>query len=127
MSLRSVQRILGLLNVTSFYSTLAPVLISLGAFDNRWPPFSSVVALELFQDVAQSKPSWTSWLTGTAAVDAHYVRVRYNDKVLELPGCQAQGKHHAGGDASLCTLKAFMEIVEDQVPKDWLEECKVVS
>ncbi|OZJ05205.1 hypothetical protein BZG36_02461 [Bifiguratus adelaidae] len=108
-------------------TTVAPLVISLGGFDGRWPPFSSSVVIELLQDTTQSTSSWTSWLTRKSNVDSHYVRVRYNDKLLNLPGCQAEGKHHANGDKSLCTLKAFLDIVEEQVPKNWVEECKVVS
>ena len=33
----------------------------------------------------------------------HYVRVRYNDRPMVIPGCRLPGKH-LGGDESFCTL-----------------------
>jgi hypothetical protein len=44
---------------------------------------------------------------------------------MKLPGCADHGKHHPSGDQSLCTLKAFREAIDSQVPKDWAEECKI--
>jgi acid phosphatase len=38
-----------------------------------------------------------------AKLDGYFVRVRYNDKVMKIPGCQPAGKHFEG-DESLCTL-----------------------
>jgi acid phosphatase len=36
-------------------------------------------------------------------LDGYFVRLRYNDKVMQVPGCKAAGKH-LDGDESLCTL-----------------------
>lgn len=36
-------------------------------------------------------------------LDGYYVRIRYNDKVMTVPGCKATGKH-LDGDESFCTL-----------------------
>ena len=33
----------------------------------------------------------------------YYVRIRYNDRVMEVPGCKPAGKH-LEGDTSFCTL-----------------------
>lgn len=33
----------------------------------------------------------------------YYVRIRYNDKVMQVPGCKAPGKH-LEGDTTFCTL-----------------------
>jgi acid phosphatase len=38
-----------------------------------------------------------------AKLDGYYVRIRYNDKVMTVPGCKAAGKH-LDGDDSFCTL-----------------------
>jgi acid phosphatase len=38
-----------------------------------------------------------------AKLDGYYVRIRYNDKVVTVPGCKAAGKH-LDGDESFCTL-----------------------
>ncbi|KAF4301323.1 putative histidine acid phosphatase protein [Botryosphaeria dothidea] len=34
----------------------------------------------------------------------YYVRVRYNDKIMQVPGCKAEGKH-LDGDTTFCTLR----------------------
>lgn len=36
----------------------------------------------------------------------YYVRIRYNDKVMQVPGCKAEGKH-LDGDTTFCTLVSF--------------------
>jgi acid phosphatase len=38
-----------------------------------------------------------------AKLDGYYVRVRYNDKVMNVPGCKEVGKH-LDGNESFCTL-----------------------
>ena len=90
-------------------TTVGPILIILNAFDNKWPPFGSAILFELFKQ----KES-----------DQHFVRVKYNENTLELPGCQAKGDHKQG-DKSLCTFEAFKKIVKDQVPTDWEKECAI--
>jgi acid phosphatase len=124
-------------------TTLAAVLTSLGAFDGeKWPPFTSHIALELFRQKklpepsasiepakpVEQRPSWWSALFGNAKKAAgpqgagiarkpidqltdeqkqklggYYVRVRYNDKIMQVPGCKPVGKH-LDGDESFCTL-----------------------
>jgi acid phosphatase len=41
--------------------------------------------------------------TEHAKLEDYYVRVRYNDKVMKIPGCKPPGKH-LDGDDSFCTL-----------------------
>lgn len=41
--------------------------------------------------------------TERTQLDDYYVRIRYNDKVMSIPGCRPQGKH-LDGDQSFCTL-----------------------
>jgi acid phosphatase len=38
-----------------------------------------------------------------AEMDGYYVRVRYNDQVMTVPGCKVAG-NHLEGDESFCTL-----------------------
>ncbi|CEP20088.1 hypothetical protein [Parasitella parasitica] len=90
-------------------TTVAPLLIILDAFNDRWPPFGSVILFELFKQKESNQ---------------HFVRVKYNENTLELPGCQAKGDHKQG-DKSLCTFEAFKKIVKDQVPEDWEKECAI--
>ncbi|KAF2864992.1 histidine phosphatase superfamily [Massariosphaeria phaeospora] len=52
----------------------------------------------------------------------YYVRIRFNDRVMQVPGCKPAGKH-LDGDASFCTLEAFKSIVDQYTPKNWKQAC----
>ena len=41
-------------------------------------------------------------------LDDYYVRIRYNDRVMEIPGCKPAGKH-LEGDTSFCTLVSVIK------------------
>lgn len=127
-------------------TTLAAVLTSLGAFEGeKWPPFTSHIALELFRKgntanvprtpttilppAAPKTQGWWASLFGSsnaskdsstaneiarkpltellpsqkAELNDYYVRVRYNDKIMQVPGCKPEGKHF-DGDTTFCTL-----------------------
>lgn len=123
-------------------TTLAAVLSSLGAFGkDKWPPFTSYIAVEMFRakdlpapsttpaDVPEPRTSWSSWFssffssanTGTPPpgigrkptpsltpaekekLEGYYVRLRYNDSPVTIPGCRSPG-NHLEGDESFCTL-----------------------
>jgi acid phosphatase len=109
-------------------TTLGGTLASLGAYDGRtWPPFTSHLAVELFRNTSKSAnenvpaTSWWSSILGSKqreigrrpldeltpdqreSLDGYYVRLRYNDEVVKIPGCKARGKHLQGDD-SFCTL-----------------------
>ena len=128
-------------------TTLAATLSSLGVFeDEKWPPYTSHVAFELFQNESvatarQSSPQASggetkaprqSFLGGSRKtvktkgqeqnltrkplegmsqeerdqLEGYYVRVRYNDRPLIVPGCKVPGKH-LDGDESFCTLASL--------------------
>ncbi|KAH9906247.1 phosphoglycerate mutase-like protein [Xylariomycetidae sp. FL2044] len=59
-----------------------------------------------------------------AKLDGYYVRLRYNDEVVKIPGCKPEGKH-LDGDESFCTLEAFKSIVDKYVPRNWKQQCTV--
>lgn len=162
-------------------TTLAGLLCALGAFGGeKWPPFTSHIAVELFTDgktsvdypketAPQQPPSSRGWLSSLFGLQSpitprqsseavvrkplgelsneqkdllrgHYVRVRFNDKVMQIPGCKAEGKH-LEGDTTLCTLvsssrfilghwltvtceqEAFKSIVDKFTPKSWKHSC----
>ncbi|KAL5373617.1 hypothetical protein DPSP01_012555 [Paraphaeosphaeria sporulosa] len=152
-------------------TTLAACLTSLGAFEGeKWPPFTSHIAFELFRKKAatpatqrlsdapasagtlagsQEKPQswWTSLFSSKKAPDLpvkpqgiarkplreltpeqrnklrdYYVRIRYNDKIMQVPGCKPAGKH-LDGDDTFCTLEAFKGIVDKYTPSDWKHAC----
>ncbi|KAF3770500.1 phosphoglycerate mutase-like protein [Cryphonectria parasitica EP155] len=69
------------------------------------------------------KPTEELTETEKSQLDGYYVRIRYNDEVVKIPGCKPQGNHFEG-DESICTLAAFKAIVDKFTPKDWKEECK---
>ncbi|XXH05125.1 hypothetical protein Hte_011549 [Hypoxylon texense] len=58
-----------------------------------------------------------------AKLEQYYVRIRYNDEVVTVPGCKAPGKH-LEGDESFCTLDAFKAIVDKFVPQNWKQQCR---
>ena len=102
-------------------STIGPLIIIFNAFDHRWPKFNSHLTLELFESKEKSEKSLFSKLFSSAQ-DNHYIRVKYNDKILELPACQNDDQHHPN-DKSLCTLKAFLTLIDSHIPKDYIQEC----
>ncbi|PHH62548.1 hypothetical protein CDD81_6934 [Ophiocordyceps australis] len=133
-------------------TTLAAVLASLGAYQTEaWPPFTSHIALELFRSTQPStmppRPAttssfWPSWLGGSSSsssigrkpstqltdaqkqtMHGYFVRVRYNDEPVVIPGCKAAG-NHLDGDESFCTLEAFKAIVDKFTPHDWKKQCR---
>ncbi|KAI0969238.1 histidine phosphatase superfamily [Xylaria arbuscula] len=57
-----------------------------------------------------------------AKLQDYYVRLRYNDEVVTIPGCRENG-NHLEGDESFCTLEAFKVIVDKFVPKNWKQQC----
>ncbi|KAK9469846.1 histidine phosphatase superfamily [Lipomyces arxii] len=126
-------------------TTIASVLHALNAFDNLWPPFTTDLRFELFAksgrlnpdmpdaatkppSVLDSASSSESELNLTPIVPAvpkreYFVRLTYNDKVLQLPGCAKAGDHLAG-DKSLCTMAAFENVVNEFLPMNWEKQCR---
>ncbi|CAG8482975.1 13993_t:CDS:2 [Acaulospora colombiana] len=113
--------------------TLAPLLAALDAYEDRWPPFASHITIELFQQRQGPHSSQTYAIpkisdtvdrkkSDAEKYDGYFVRVKYNNKILELPGCKKNGAHHTN-DKSLCTLKAFLEVLDKQIPVDLEKEC----
>lgn len=132
-------------------STLAAVLSSLGAFEGeKWPPYTSHLAIELFREeidsdqptqgkVTQQEPALDGAaylqspnlhrsssqmdkkpLDGIARtnidditsaerqnLNGFYVRVRYNDRPIVIPGCKLPGNHLKGNE-SFCTLVSVL-------------------
>lgn len=96
------------------YSTLAATLASLGAgkedgWDEDWPGYTSSLAMELFSSLQHRKDIYSQ---ADAAVDNNdvrgkYVRLRYNDVPIRIPGCRAR-RYHFEGDKSFCTLVSYL-------------------
>ncbi|MCJ1285867.1 hypothetical protein MMC26_005209 [Xylographa opegraphella] len=73
------------------------------------------------QGVARQKVDTLSTM-GKKKLDGYYVRVRYNDRVMTVPGCKAAG-NHLDGDESFCTLEAFKRIADKFTPRNWKQAC----
>lgn len=139
-------------------TTLAGCLASLGALSgNRWPPFTSHIAFELFRKAGvpaveeaevfkapdASRSSWLGSFSSSTSparqpppdigrktseelteaekkkLGGYYVRIRYNDEVVTIPGCKAQG-NHLEGDESFCTLVSRAPFLRQwQFSYDW--------
>ncbi|KAK3375278.1 histidine phosphatase superfamily [Podospora didyma] len=135
-------------------TTLAAVLASVDAFNTEaWPPFTSHIAIEMFRKSGttsaahERKRSWWNTLVPTgstssssigrkptpeltpdekAKIAGYYVRLRYNDEPVTIPGCKTPG-NHLEGDESFCTLAAFKAIVDKFTPTNWRQQCRVTS
>ena len=89
-------------------STLAAILASLGALEgenNTWPQYTSSLAIELFHDSEPAAPAQHEHSVEPPAKQGQqqYVRIRYNDSPITIPGCRPPGRHFAG-DESFCSL-----------------------
>ncbi|KAI0202386.1 histidine phosphatase superfamily [Astrocystis sublimbata] len=124
--------------------TIGVVLASLGCLESkeRWPPFTSHISFELFrqrqmhhQDSSASikenggelreiggHPVEDFTTDEVRELSKYFVRIRYNDRVLRIPGCEAEGNRFEN-DANLCTLQAFKSIVDKFTPKNWRRAC----
>ncbi|KOS18832.1 putative acid phosphatase [Escovopsis weberi] len=135
-------------------TTLGAILTSLGAFSfDKWPPFTSHIAIELFRSAEHESPRgnsntparswWPPAILGTSSargigrkpsselsdkekesLQGYFVRLRYNDEPVAIPGCRPQGKH-LDGDETFCTLEAFKAIVDKFTPQNWKQECRL--
>ncbi|NXM85546.1 PPA6 phosphatase, partial [Oenanthe oenanthe] len=81
-------------------STIIPLLLALGTFDHKWPPYSADVTLELYQH--QRSKEW-------------FVRVSYRGEEQVVKGCKT----------GLCPLKEFLEVVSQYsvTPKEYCKLC----
>ena len=82
-------------------TTILPFLHALEIHDSKWPPFASVLLLELFRSTQDAKK--------------HFVRVIYNDKLLYIPQCRG----------TLCSYDEWKGIVEPLIPNDYEKECEI--
>ncbi|XP_032909333.1 lysophosphatidic acid phosphatase type 6 isoform X2 [Catharus ustulatus] len=81
-------------------STLIPLLLALGTFDDKWPPYAADVTLELYQH--RHSKEW-------------FVRVSYRGEEQVVKGCKA----------GLCPLEEFLEAVSQYsvTPEEYNNLC----
>ncbi|KAL2312998.1 putative acid phosphatase SPBC4.06 [Schizosaccharomyces pombe] len=130
--------------------TIAAILASLDAFDYRWPPFTSHLEMELFEDTSsksdsqnQSGDNKTTDLklfsdestdaSNSAIVAASnsardmfdwYVRITYNSTPVVMGACRGQG--YKGND-TICPLSIFKDTVRALKPVEYHTMCKPVK
>ncbi|NWV01978.1 PPA6 phosphatase, partial [Upupa epops] len=85
-------------------TTLIPLLVALGTFDHKWPPYAADVTLELYQH-KQSK----EW----------FVRMSYRGEEQVVKGCRA----------GLCPLEEFLEVLSQYSvsPEEYNHLCSQVE
>ena len=87
--------------------TVGVVLGSLGCFGGeRWPGFVSWVGFELLRRGGRGETPGGVGREGGKYGD-YFVRVKYNDRAMVVPGCRAEGNNFEG-DPSVCTLVSFL-------------------
>ncbi|NWH99706.1 PPA6 phosphatase, partial [Tichodroma muraria] len=81
-------------------STLIPLLLALGTFDHKWPPYAADVTLELYQH--RRSKEW-------------FVRVSYRGEEQVVKGCKA----------GLCPLEEFLEVLSQYsvTPEEYNNLC----
>ncbi|XP_064325482.1 lysophosphatidic acid phosphatase type 6 isoform X5 [Phalacrocorax carbo] len=84
--------------------TLIPLLVALGTFDRKWPPYAADVTLELYQH--RQSQEW-------------FVRVSYHGEEQVVKGCRA----------GLCPLKEFLEVLSQYAvsPEQYNNLCSQVE
>ncbi|NXA71679.1 PPA6 phosphatase, partial [Thryothorus ludovicianus] len=85
-------------------STLIPVLLALGTFDHKWPPYAADVTLELYQH--RHSKEW-------------FVRVLYRGEEQVVKGCKE----------GLCPLEEFLEVLSQYsvTPEEYNSLCSKVD
>ncbi|KAK3401076.1 histidine phosphatase superfamily [Sordaria brevicollis] len=87
-------------------------------------PASAVSKANQKEAGIRRKPSEYLTSSEKSKLDGYYVRMRYNDESVTIPGCKAPG-NHLEGDESFCTLSAFKQIVDKFTPQDWKQQCRM--
>ncbi|KAG9311769.1 phosphoglycerate mutase-like protein [Chiua virens] len=107
-------------------STLAALCGTFDVFDEKWPPFTSSMTLELFKKAGPEKGSKLQSLLGglwdTRSREEHYIRMRYKNRNLVLPLCAKEGDH-LPGSPEFCAFSVFKRRVKELTPTDWNAEC----
>jgi len=81
-------------------TTLMPLLSAFQIWDGIWVPYASVASFELWQ---------------SSAANRFYVRVIYNGKVMQVPGC----------DNTLCDYETFAAVANKITLTNPAVQCQV--
>ncbi|KAK0609372.1 hypothetical protein B0T17DRAFT_137393 [Bombardia bombarda] len=88
-----------------------------------WRAKPNIGPLSEYWPYCSAAQRFTQVVMEAQEMDEYFVRVRYNDRIMTIPGCRAEGKH-LDGDESLCTLSAFKSIVDKFTPRNWRYACR---
>jgi hypothetical protein len=94
-------------------TTIAPLAIALGVFDNAWPRTASTLVIELFKDVR----------TTNASSNDHYVRVFYNGKPRELRGPERVKCPTLASAGPIYHLRDVLKMAYGMIPANFEAEC----
>jgi acid phosphatase len=110
-------------NTTPSTSPVTPVLPPAAPKTASWwsSLFGAKTETPLPQDMAR-KPLSELSQSQREELKEYYVRIRYNDNIMQVPACKAADKH-LEGDTTFCTLEAFKGVVDKYTPKNWKAEC----
>ncbi|KAI9737707.1 MAG: hypothetical protein M1818_005711 [Claussenomyces sp. TS43310] len=97
-----------------FFGRTWRLLVGAGGDSNGVLPSPSGISRKKVDELSDTEKS---------KLDGYFVRIRYNDKVMNVPGCKLAGKH-LDGDESFCTLEAFKAIVDKFTPLNWKQDCR---
>ena len=84
---------------THVVCTVIPILVALQVDTMEWPPYASMMLVELFDLAAKN-----------------YVRVTYNGQVLSLPFC---------GSQTLCDFETFSGYLGSVTPSNPAQQCQI--
>ncbi|EEB05687.1 acid phosphatase [Schizosaccharomyces japonicus yFS275] len=108
--------------------TVAAILAATDSFDYKWPPFTSHLELELFQDKSKESAQSTSNSVATTSSPSEladwYVRINYNSSPVVMGACKGKGFR---GDDSICPLTVFKTVVRNLNPTNYDELCRPVK
>ncbi|KAI8318887.1 phosphoglycerate mutase-like protein [Martensiomyces pterosporus] len=115
--------------------TVGPLSMIMGNQSEEWVPFASMLTFEMFKDKSADVEAKSlkrdlprpATLHRNIDTDGYFVRVKLNDRVLQVPTCEMSGKHHPKMGSSMCTLAAFFEHVAPIIATegDYKNECGI--
>lgn len=106
-------------------TSLGGILRALDVFDNKWPPFTSHVAVELLRTKTPPASLLERVIPGLVTTAPAFVRLRYNGRNMKIPGCQPAGRHLQGSEGEVCTFEAWADAVRtlEITGEEWTKRC----
>lgn len=101
-----------------------PILVALQVADGTWPPYASMMLIELYEMNTKQPPKqgtqYPPHVKKPASAERFAVRLIYNGKVLNMPFCSSP-QH-----PSLCDYSTLAEYMTSITPSDdYAKECSL--